>query len=234
MSMWRPLASPCTFLSGWWMEGACRLPSWLAQSHKNHPKKLQVCANSPCRAQTHAHTQTRGRVPGLAGERLGAAGASAAAGCRLARQKGQTRGKGKWRPSRPSPRPGRGAGEGSANSSGRPTCKQQDPLRPGNSTLHLFQAVLVAFLPFYGERPDAPPPPRTHGAGFLCPAHLRDSWSSWLRTELSPTAEAPSGSWLSWSSTSRPFSSAICRMRLSTCSCGVVSVVAELMESSIT
>ena len=76
------------------------------------------------------------------------------------------------------------------------------------------------------------------GAEFLCPSrrptHLRDSWSSWLRTELSPTAEAPSGSWLSWSSTSRPFSSAICRMRLSTCSCGVVSVVAELMESSIT
>lgn len=170
MSMWRPLASPCTFLSGWWMEGACRLPSWLARSHRNHPKKSEVCANSPCRAQTHAHTQTRGRVPGLAGERLGAAGASAAAGCRLARQKGQTRGKGRRRPSRPSPRPGRGAGAGSANSSGRPTCKQQqDPLRPRNSTLHLFQAVLVAFLPFCRERPDAPHPHAHTGLGFSAP-----------------------------------------------------------------
>lgn len=74
--------------------------------------------------------------------------------------------------------------------------------------------------------------PQDVGARHI--AHLRDSWSSWLRTELSPTAEAPSGSWLSWSRTSRPFSSAICTMRLSTCSCGVVSVVAELMESSIT
>ena len=136
ISTWRPLASPCEFLSGWWMEGACRLPSWLAQSHRNHPQKSEVCANSPCRAQTHAHTQTRGRVPGLAGERLRAAGASAAAGCRLARQKGQIRGRG-WRwPSQSSPRPGRGAGVGSANSSGRPTCKrQEDPLKPCKSSL---------------------------------------------------------------------------------------------------
>ena len=126
MSMWRPLASPCTFLSGWWMEGACRLPSWLARSHRNHPKKSEVCANSPCRAQTHAHTQTRGRVPGLAGERLGAAGASAAAGCRLARQKGQTRGKGRRRPSRPSPRPGRGGGGTSTGSLNCSPCQQED------------------------------------------------------------------------------------------------------------
>lgn len=147
ISMWRPLASPCKFLSRWWMEGACRLSSWLAQNHRNHPRKSEVCANSPCRAQTHAHTQTRRRGPGLAGERLRAAGASAAAGCRLARQKGQTRRKGWRRPSQPSPRPGRGAGAGSANSSGRPTCKQhQDTLRPRNSALHLFQAILVAFL----------------------------------------------------------------------------------------
>ncbi|PWA22143.1 hypothetical protein CCH79_00020167, partial [Gambusia affinis] len=66
--------------------------------------------------------------------------------------------------------------------------------------------------------------------------YRRDSWSSlsWLR-ELSPPSDvAPAGSWFSWSITSRPPSSAIWWMRSSTCSWGVVSVMAELMESSIT
>ena len=66
--------------------------------------------------------------------------------------------------------------------------------------------------------------------------YRRDRWSSfsWLRELSAPTEVAPAGSWLSWSITSRPLSSAIWWMRSSTCSWGVVSVIAELMESSMT
>lgn len=67
-------------------------------------------------------------------------------------------------------------------------------------------------------------------------SYRRDSWSSfsWTR-ELSPLSEvAPAGSSLSWSITSRPFCSAIWWIRSSTCSWGVVRVIAELIESSIT
>ena len=66
--------------------------------------------------------------------------------------------------------------------------------------------------------------------------YRRESWSSLsCLLEVSPPREAaPAGSWFSWSMTSRPLSSAIWWIRLSTCSCGVVSVVAELIASSIT
>lgn len=81
----------------------------------------------------------------------------------------------------------------------------------------------------------------TDGTYCLVPStdtgpHRRDSWSSlsWLRELSAPTEVAPAGSWLSWSITSRPLSSAIWWIRSSTCSWGVVSVIAELMESSIT
>lgn len=112
MSMWRPLASPCTFLSGWWMEGACRSAQLVGPESQKSPKEVKRRANHPCRAQTHAHTQTRGRVPGLAGERLGAAGPvlPQAVGS-LAERPDQREGEVAAFP--PSPRPGRGAGAGS-------------------------------------------------------------------------------------------------------------------------
>lgn len=66
--------------------------------------------------------------------------------------------------------------------------------------------------------------------------YRRDNRSSFscCRELSAPTEEAPAGSWLSLSITSRPLSSAIWWMRSSTCSWGVVSVIAEPMESSIT
>lgn len=66
--------------------------------------------------------------------------------------------------------------------------------------------------------------------------YRRDKLSSlsWLWELSAPTEVAPAGSSLNLSITSRPLSSAICWIRLSTCSWGVVSVIAEPMESSIT